>query len=61
MKSHSGHSVPVLLSSPLARHSGAEHFDELSCARYGTLGTFPARQLMGLVLMHAGRLQKFGA
>lgn len=61
MKAHSGHSVPVLLSSPLARHSGVEHFDELSCARYGTLGTFPARQLMGLVLMHAGRLQKFGA
>lgn len=61
MKAHSGHSVPVILSSPVARHSGLEHFDELSCARGGTLGTFPAQQLMGLVLGHAGRLHKFGA
>lgn len=58
---HSGHSVPVLLSSPVARHSGLDHFDEISCARNGTLGTFPAEQLMGLALAHAGRLQKFGA
>jgi 2,3-bisphosphoglycerate-independent phosphoglycerate mutase len=61
MRAHSGHSVPVLLASPVARHSGLEHFDELSCARGGTLGTFPTMHLMGLVLGHAGRLAKFGA
>lgn len=58
---HSGHSVPLLLSSPVARHSGMAHFDEITCAREGTLGTFPAVQLFGLVLGHAGRLRKFGA
>jgi 2,3-bisphosphoglycerate-independent phosphoglycerate mutase len=61
VKAHSGHSVPVLLASPVARHSGQEHFCEISCARQGTLGTFPAQQLFGLVMGHAGRLQKFGA
>jgi 2,3-bisphosphoglycerate-independent phosphoglycerate mutase len=61
VRAHSGHSVPVLLASPVARHSGQQHFCEISCARQGTLGTFPARQLFGLVLGHAGRLQKFGA
>lgn len=58
---HSGHSVPVLLHTPVARHSGVDRFDEIWCARAGTLGTFPAQHLMGLVLGHAGRLQKFGA
>jgi 2,3-bisphosphoglycerate-independent phosphoglycerate mutase len=61
MKAHSGHSVPVILSSPVARWSGIESFDEIECAKGGTLGTFPAQQLMGLVLGHAGRLHKFGA
>ena len=61
IKAHSGHSVPLILASKVARHSGIEHFDEISCARGGTLGTFPARQLMGLALGHAGRLHKFGA
>jgi 2,3-bisphosphoglycerate-independent phosphoglycerate mutase len=61
VKAHSGHSVPVILSSPVARHSGSEHFDEITCARQGTLGTFPMQHLMGLALGHAGRLNKFGA
>ena len=61
MGEHSWHSVPVILSSPVARHSGMDRFDEITCARQGTLGTFPARHLMGLVLGHAGRLNKFGA
>jgi len=58
---HSGHSVPVLLHSAVARWSGVETFDEITCARQGTLGTFPMMQLMGLALGHADRLQKFGA
>ena len=61
MGEHSWHSIPVILSSSVARHSGMEQFDEITCARYGTLGTFPAKHLMGLVLGHAGRLDKFGA
>jgi 2,3-bisphosphoglycerate-independent phosphoglycerate mutase len=61
MGEHSWHSVPVLVASAVARHSGMERFDEINCARRGTLGTFPAQQLMGLVLGHAGRLGKFGA
>lgn len=61
VKAHSGHSVPLILASSVARHSGIDHFDEIACAREGTLGTFPAQQLMGLVLGHAGRLNKFGA
>ncbi len=61
VRAHSGHSVPVLLHSPVARWSGVDSFDEISCARGGTLGTFPMVQLMGLALGHAGRLAKFGA
>ena len=61
MGEHSWHSIPVILSSSVARHSGMEQFDEITCARFGTLGTFPAKHLMGLVLGHAGRLDKFGA
>ena len=61
LKSHSWHSVPVLLHSQVARHSGVELFDERALARGGTLGTFETRHLMGLVLGHAGRLDKFGA
>jgi 2,3-bisphosphoglycerate-independent phosphoglycerate mutase len=37
-----------------------ERFHELEAAR-GALGTLPARELMGLLLAHAGRLAKFGA
>jgi 2,3-bisphosphoglycerate-independent phosphoglycerate mutase len=49
MRLHSWHPVPLLLS---ARHC---------YATAGHLGTFPAYQLMGLLLAHAGRLAKFGA
>ncbi len=61
VRAHSGHSVPVLLHSPVARWSGVETFSEIACAHRGTLGTFPMMHLMGLALGHADRLQKFGA
>ena len=38
----------------------AERFEERQCLR-GHLGTFPARDLLGLLLAHAGRLEKYGA
>ena len=61
LKAHSWHSVPFLLHSPYVRpHIQVEDFGERSCAR-GNLGMFPAKEVMGLLLAHAGRLRKFGA
>ncbi len=63
MKSHSWHPVPILIASDYARGTGAMGvggFSESECLR-GELGTFPAKELMTLVLAHAGRLQKYGA
>lgn len=60
MAAHSWHPVPVLLHAPLAFVDECRHFDENQAVR-GHLGTFPARDLMGLMLAHAGRLAKYGA
>ncbi|MBP1642992.1 MAG: phosphonopyruvate decarboxylase-related protein [Acidobacteria bacterium] len=60
MKAHSFHPVPLLLAAPIAFTDGAARFDERSAA-VGHLGTFPSRDLMGLLLAHAGRLEKYGA
>lgn len=60
LKGHSWHPVPVLLWS---RHCGADpvaRFTERECSA-GSLGTFPAQDLMPLVLANALRLTKFGA
>lgn len=59
LAAHSWHSVPVLISSPWVRPTGAA-FGESQC-RKGELGTFEGKQLMSLALAHAGRLAKFGA
>lgn len=60
MKAHSFHPVPLLVSAPIAFADGAARFTERSAA-VGHLGTFPSRDLMGLLLAHAGRLEKYGA
>lgn len=60
MKAHSWHPVPLLVSGKLAFVDGATRFDERS-AIGGHLGTFPSRELVGLLLAHAGRLAKYGA
>jgi 2,3-bisphosphoglycerate-independent phosphoglycerate mutase len=60
MKAHSFHPVPLLVTSAIAFSDDAERFDERQCLR-GHLGTFPSRDLMGLLLAHAGRLEKYGA
>ncbi|QQR74226.1 MAG: 2,3-bisphosphoglycerate-independent phosphoglycerate mutase [Holophagales bacterium] len=60
MKAHSWHPVPLLVSGKLAFVDGATRFDE-SSAIGGHLGTFPSRELVGLLLAHAGRLAKYGA
>lgn len=59
-RSHSWHPVPVLLAAPHAFIDEGRRFTELEAAR-GVLGTLPSRDLMALLLAHAGRLGKLGA
>jgi 2,3-bisphosphoglycerate-independent phosphoglycerate mutase len=60
MKLHSWHPVPLLVHGPVCFVDDEEEFTEPATAR-GHLGTFPARELLGLLLGNAGRLRKFGA
>jgi 2,3-bisphosphoglycerate-independent phosphoglycerate mutase len=60
LKSHSWHPVPLLLVSPTCRRDGSTAFNESVCAR-GGLGALESKYLMGLLLAHALRLEKFGA
>jgi 2,3-bisphosphoglycerate-independent phosphoglycerate mutase len=61
LRSHSWHPVPLLLWAPATTRRDAQgHFGETACAA-GGLGTFPASDLMPLLLAHAGRLEKYGA
>jgi len=60
LKSHSWHPVPLLLVSSTSRRDGSTAFTETVCAR-GALGNLESKYLMGLLLAHALRLDKFGA
>ena len=60
MKLHSWHPVPLLVHGPYCFVDDEDHFNEVTAAR-GHLGTFPSKELMGLLLGNAGRLHKFGA
>lgn len=57
---HSWHPVPFLLHSRWTLGDGIESFGERECAR-GSLGTFPAVNIMLLAMSHAGKFTKFGA
>jgi 2,3-bisphosphoglycerate-independent phosphoglycerate mutase len=57
---HSWHSVPFVLGSRWCRPDGARRFDETQC-QSGSLGTFPATEVLPLALAHARRLTKYGA
>ncbi|MBA3793141.1 MAG: 2,3-bisphosphoglycerate-independent phosphoglycerate mutase [Rubrobacter sp.] len=59
MKSHSWHGVPVLVNSPYTLPT-AEKFGERPCAG-GSLGVFPAEEIMGYLMGHALKLNRFGA
>jgi 2,3-bisphosphoglycerate-independent phosphoglycerate mutase len=59
MESHSWHGVPFLLSSKYTLPT-AESFGERACAG-GTLGVFPAEEIMGLLMGHALKLNRYGA
>jgi 2,3-bisphosphoglycerate-independent phosphoglycerate mutase len=60
LRSHSWHPVPVLLYSKHCRSDAASEFSELACAA-GSLGRFPATDIMPLAMANAQRLTKFGA
>jgi 2,3-bisphosphoglycerate-independent phosphoglycerate mutase len=59
MESHSWHGVPFLLSSPYTLPT-AQSFGERTCAG-GSLGVFPAEEIMGLLMGHALKLNRYGA
>ncbi|MBA2346628.1 MAG: 2,3-bisphosphoglycerate-independent phosphoglycerate mutase [Rubrobacter sp.] len=59
LKSHSWHGVPFLLHSQYTLPT-AEAFGERACAG-GSLGVFPAEEIMGLLMGHALKLNRFGA
>lgn len=60
LRSHSWHPVPVLLAAATARPDGVDTFGERACLR-GSLGRFPAVDIMPLAMAHALKLTKFGA
>lgn len=61
LRSHSWHPVPLLLWAPeTVRTDPHTTFGETNCAR-GGLGTFPATDILPLLLAHALRLGKYGA
>ncbi len=59
MKSHSWHAVPFLLFSEYTLPI-TDSFGERTCAR-GSLGLFPAEEIMGLLMGHALKLNRYGA
>ncbi len=60
LKAHSWHPVPAMLYSRYVRADQIAEFGERACSR-GSLGTFPAIQIMPLALANAMRLTKYGA
>ena len=57
---HSWHSVPFLLQSKWARQDEVRGFNERQCV-HGSLGTFPASEVLPLAMAHTGRFAKYGA
>ena len=60
LAAHSWHPVPFLLWSKLGTTDTVTAFNEAAC-REGSLGTFPAKEVLSLAMANAGRLMKFGA
>ena len=59
MRNHSWHAVPFLLYSEYTLPT-VESFGERACAG-GSLGIFPAAEIMGLLMGHALKLHRYGA
>ncbi len=60
LRAHSWHAVPFMLRSEWVVKDGVDHFSERACAR-GSLGRFPAQEVMLHLMSHALKLQKYGA
>jgi 2,3-bisphosphoglycerate-independent phosphoglycerate mutase len=60
MAAHSWHPVPFMLRANNARADDCDMFNERGLLK-GSLGTFPAKEVMALAMAHAGRLTKYGA
>jgi 2,3-bisphosphoglycerate-independent phosphoglycerate mutase len=60
MQGHSWHPVPALVAARTAFADGYPRFHE-KAARAGSIGTLASRDLMAVLLAHAGRLDKYGA
>ncbi|NLB35243.1 MAG: 2,3-bisphosphoglycerate-independent phosphoglycerate mutase [Elusimicrobia bacterium] len=60
MKGHSWHPSPVLIHGSYMRTGQVKGFNEEECLK-GSLGRFYAKDLMQLLLSHAGKLDKYGA
>lgn len=60
LRQHSWHPVPSLFWGGSVMPDTVRSFGERPCGQ-GALGVFPAQAIMGLMLAHGGRLQKFGA
>ena len=60
MAAHSWHPVPFLLYSEFCREGNAARFNEQENLK-GSLGIFPAVEVMPLAMAHAGRFRKYGA
>ncbi len=60
LRSHSWHSVPLMIYSKVVRPDNISEFGERSCLK-GSLGIMQAKDVMMLALANAGRLAKYGA
>ena len=60
LKAHSWHPVPTLVASDRCFEDACDRYDEVA-AIGGHLGTFPAHDLLALMMANGGRLAKFGA
>jgi 2,3-bisphosphoglycerate-independent phosphoglycerate mutase len=60
LKSHSWHPVPTIIWSTVCRPDLTDQFGEIDCSR-GSLGRFPATDILPLALANGGRLTKYGA
>ena len=60
MSAHSWHPSPFLLSSPFVRYGDPKTFSERECC-IGAAGRMEGSKLLGLMLAHAQRLDKYGA
>lgn len=60
MKAHSWHPQPVLIHSQFSGSDKLERFTDTG-ANLGSLGVFPAKDLIRYIQANAGMLEKFGA